>query len=326
LYFLIAGGERRLRAAVTFGIIAAVAPLYWFAHNHYVEGDLLNFYNGPYSAKAIYQRALDAHMQRYPGDHEWGKAIQYYTAAVDLCAGRTLLWMGLAGLAAALWKRAWWAVVLLGLIPTFYVLSMYSSGTPIYVPHLWPNSYYNTRYGIGTLPLLALGGAALVALAPGRFRSAAVVLVVFVAAAPWLAYPRPDNWICWKESKVNSDARRAWTAEAAAFLKANRKPGEGVLHSFGDMTGVMRVAGIPIADTLHEGNGPHAVAVLKRPDLFAWEEWAIAISADSVSEAMTKPGVRYDRVQTIVVKGAPPIEIYRRRYDHPVHESARRPQ
>ncbi len=35
--------------------------------------------------------------------------------------------------------------------------SMHSSGTPIFVPHLWPNSYYNTRYGMAALPLLAIG-------------------------------------------------------------------------------------------------------------------------------------------------------------------------
>ena len=34
-------------------------------------------------------------------------------------------------------------------------------GTPIYVPQLWPNSYYNTRYGMAALPLLAFGGAAM---------------------------------------------------------------------------------------------------------------------------------------------------------------------
>jgi hypothetical protein len=320
LAFLIGGGDRRWRGAVLFGVIASAAPLYWLAHNWYFEGSALEFYNGPYSAKAYYQRALDAGMGRYPGDHDWAKAIQYYRTAAQLCSGAPLLWIGAAGIAAALWKRAWWAIALLALPPVFYVLSMYSSGTPIFVPTLWPSSYYNTRYGIVVMPLLVVAASALVAIAPSRFRGVVATVLVLVAVSPWIFYPRPDNWICWKESKVNSDARRAWTKEAAAVLAGNYRGG-GIFFSFGDLTGVLREAGIPIRESLHEGNGPHALAAVHRPDLFLWEEWAIAIAADRTSQTIlktAKTGPRYMLVHTVTVKGAPPIEIYRRSHDNPI--------
>jgi hypothetical protein len=47
---------------------------------------------------------------------------------------------------------------------------------------------------------------------------------VLTAVTPWLAYPKPDAWITWKESQVNSVTRRAWTKEAAAFFQTKYHP------------------------------------------------------------------------------------------------------
>lgn len=304
-----------LRPAVIFGAISSVPPLYWLAHNWWYYSNALEFYNGYYSAKMIYQRAVEKNMQRYPGDHDWPKALQYYVAAAKLCAGSALLWIGAAGSFPAIFRRCWGPLALLAAPPAFFILSMYSSGTPIYVPHLWPFSYYNTRYGLAALPLLAFCGAALVSLVPARFHTAAVSLLLAAAIAPWLIHPGPERWITWKESEVNSVARRAWTNEAASYLKANYRKGDGILFSFGDLTGVLRQAGIPLRDSLHDGNNPQFIGALARPDLFLREEWVLAISGDPVATALLKLGRKdfwYECVKMIQIKGAPAIEIYRR--------------
>ena len=61
------------------------------------------------------------------------------------------------------------------------------------------------------MPLLAFAAGALVAWVPARFQRLAATVVVLAGISGWLAYPRMENWICWKESQVNSEARRAWT-------------------------------------------------------------------------------------------------------------------
>ncbi|MCZ2079172.1 MAG: glycosyltransferase family 39 protein [Bryobacterales bacterium] len=318
VFFFFTARGRRLKAAAVFGCTASLGPLLWLAHNGYYYSNFLEFYNGPYSAKAIYQRALDGGMARYPGDHDWTKAWLYFWSAAQLCLGRPLFWLGLAGVVAALFKRAWWALALLALPPLFYVLSLYSSGTPIFVPHLWPNSYYNTRYGLAAFPFACLAAAAIVGMAPVRARKIVAAAVVLVSVSPWLMRPEAGAWVCWKESQVNSEARRAWTHEAAAFFEANYRPGDGIFVSFGDLTGIFAEAGIPLRETLHDGNGPLWLAATKRPDLFGWQQWAVAISGDVVSNAIQRvpPGrVSYVRVKTIKVKGAPAIEIYRRAKD-----------
>ena len=322
LYIWLTGRKRRWSGAAVFAALAALGPIAWLAHNLYYYGDPLEFYHGQWSAKMIYQRFIDAGGARYPGDHEWAKAWLYFRSAAWLNAGAVLTIAGLAGLAVALLKRAWWPVLFLSLPPAFYVLSMYSSGTPIFLPHLWPNSYYNARYGLAALPLLAFGGAALAAVLPQRLRVPGAAIIVLAALAPWFAPPSLDRVVCWKEAEVNHAARRSWTRQVAAFLRANYRPGDGVMAGFGDLTGIFREAGIPLREVLHDGNGPAWFGATARPDLLMFERWAVAIQADSVSTAMIrsrKHTERFALVKSITVPHAPVIEIYRRN-ENPLHQ------
>src|SRR5579864_1968686 len=303
--------------AALFGALALIGPAAWLAHNQYYYGNPLEFYNGYYSAQAIYHRQLAQGIARYPGDHDWRKAVEYYFAAMRLADGPMLLIGGAAGALVALYRKIWWPIALLALPPLFYIWSIYSSGTPLYVPHLWPNAFYNTRYGLAALPLAALAAGALVTMFPSRMRAAAaVVLAAGVAAALVFA----GSPACWKEAEVNSTARRAWTQEGAVFLAANYRPGSGIIYSFGDLAGVLREAGIPLREGLHQGNHPYWEAAITRPELFLREEWALAISGDDVATAILRAqrrGPHYDLQRRIIVKGAPVIEIYRRQLAKP---------
>ncbi len=321
LYFLIASRENRIRNTVVFGVIASLAPLYWMGHNWWYYGTFFEFYFGPYSAKGIYQRDLAAGMARFPTDHDWAKSVFYFRSAAQLVVGPVLLGIGIVGIAAALIKRAFWPVIFLTLPPVFYVLSMYSSGVPIFVPHLWPNGYYNTRYGLAVLPVLALGGGALVAILPARIRGLAVCVLIFASVIPWLAYPKAENWICWKESEINSTARRAWTRQAADYLRDHVRPGDTVFASFGDQTGIFREAGIPMHQNIHDGDNPQWLSAMVRPDLFLHSEWAVTRGADALAAAIDKAGKtgpHYRCVKMVTVKDAPVIQIFQLETPAPV--------
>src|SRR6185369_5355286 len=54
--------------AIVFGALAALGPLSWLAHNQFYYSNALEFYNGPWSAAAIYKRQLAQEMSPYPGD------------------------------------------------------------------------------------------------------------------------------------------------------------------------------------------------------------------------------------------------------------------
>jgi hypothetical protein len=310
VYIWIAGARKR--HAVVFAALASIGPLAWLAHNAYYYGNPLEFYNGAYSPMAIYQRQLSRGMAPYPGDHNWAKAAQYYVTAIRLAIGWPVVALGVAG-AVCLWvRRIWWVFVLLALPPLFYLWSIHSSNTPVFVPQLWPFARYNIRYGLAALPLTAFGAAGLTVIFRNAWRSWAAAATILATTCAWAITTTPA---CWEEAVTNSSARRAWTREAADFMAAHYRSGSGVIYSFGDLTAILREARIPLREGLHQDNRPNWDAAVQRPDLFLREEWAIAMSGDRVATATLRtkrPGPYYVLRRQVIVKGAPVIEIYQR--------------
>jgi len=324
LFFFLSAPRRRMRVALIVGAIAALGPLAWLAHNWYWFGDPLYFLRGPSSAAGI-QRG-----RAYPGYGDWKTAVIFYQSAAAWCAGPALRWIGGLGLVAAFARKAFWPLLFLALPVIFYLWNIHSGDSPIYVPNLWYGSYYNTRYGLAVIPLAAFASAALVTWTPPGARGWAAFVLIAAAGLPWLLHPTPERWITWKESQVNSEDRREWTRRTAAFLSPRYRRGEGVFTTFGDPTGIYRTMGLPLHETLTWDNDPQWMVTLRRPDLFLWEEWAVCVAGDPVQRTIhraRRAGLFYKLVDTIVVRDAPPIEIYRRssRHENPVHQGARRP-
>jgi hypothetical protein len=197
-------------------------------------------------------------------------------------------------------------------------VSMHSSASPIHVPTLPPNSWYNTRYGLSLLPLAALAAAGIAGLMPAGLRPIVAADLLLAGAGQWLLFPRPPSWITWREAQANSVARLDWTNQVAVYLEANYKPGETILTNFGDMTGVYRRAGIPLKRTVTGDNGAQYLATMGRPDLFLWSTWVVTFTGDPEQTAVDKArlrGPKYDLVKEIMVKGGPVIQIYRRPID-----------
>ena len=311
VFFFFAAEQHRLRAAAVFSVIAALGPVLWFAYNWWVFDNALEFYNGPGSPRAIQGG------RPYPGLHDWRLAAQYYFTAAQLNLGAPLYWAswGCALAVLANLRRALWPFLFLLLPSCFYVISMHSSGgTPIFVPSLM-KSWYNTRYGLVLLPFAAFACSSLLALLPQSIRGFGTALLILICAGQWLLFPRPESWVTWKESQVNSEARRAWTNEAVEYLSAHYKPGQTVFTTSGDVLGIFRRMGIPFRDLLTVDNGPLYNAVMVRPDLFLWPRWAVCMAGDDIQSAVDRARLRgpdYQLQQDIAVPGAPVVQIYLR--------------
>ena len=319
LYLLLTA--KRKWQAVLFAALAALGPLAWLAHNQYYYGNALEFYNGHWSAVAIYQSQLAHGMQPYPGDRDWRTAFRYYITATKLVIGFPLI-SGVGGAILMFLNRSTLRAVaptlILALPPAFYVWSMHSSGTPVFVPSLWPFSWYNTRYAIAVLPLAAFATGAMVVPLSARARIYVALFLVAAPAALWWTEMKVVHQpaVCWKEAEVNSIARRTWTAEAAAFLASNYRSGAGIIYSFGDLTGVLREAGIPLRESIHQDTTAEWMLSVSRPYLALRAEWALAFSGDEVSTAVLRAhryGKNYELRKQIIVKGAPIVEIWQLR-------------
>ena len=306
-YFLFAARRHKIATALLFGGIAALGPLYWLGHNWCIYCNPLEFYNGPYSAQTFTARRSRRIWHPIPAITIGAKlgcsfALRRAYARVgarwpwrqpDCSALVGSVFSGRSG------SRRCFRSSTCGACTRAERQSLF--------PQLWFSSYYNTRYGLAALPLLAIAGGCVVLIAGNRLRPYLAAATVAIAVSPWLIHPQPDNWICWKESQVNSEARRAWTRDAANFLAAEYQPGQGIFTSFGDLTGIFREAGIPLRDTLHQGNVLEWLSATRRPDLFLRQRWAVAIAGDEVATAVEQAtrntGPRYHLVQSIQVQG-----------------------
>jgi 4-amino-4-deoxy-L-arabinose transferase-like glycosyltransferase len=309
-YFLIAAKRGRIPVTLLFASLAALGPGFVLFHHWWLTGDALDFYRGPYSPRTI-QGKPD-----YPGYQDWRLAFLYYRTAAQLCAGSWLPPIALAGAIAALVRRAFWPLLLLALPGAFYIWSMHSTGgTPIFIPVLKPFTYYNSRYGLAVLPLLAFAAAAIVSIVPRRARPISATLVILAACISWLLHPSPSAWVTWEESRVNSEARRAWTHQAAAYLAPRYRAGAGIFTGFGDLTAIYRTLHIPLRNTFTPDNGLAFDAAVLRPELLLHEPWVVTIGGAAAQTAVNRAarqGIKYGLEQTIVVKDAPVVEIYRR--------------
>ena len=305
LYFLIAARQHRWRVAFVFCLIASLGPAYWLVHNWAMSGDALDFYRGPYSAKAIQGSAS------YPGNHYWPRAFQFYGFDAWYCAGPCLAVLGTLGVVAIAAKRAFWPLILLLLPPAFYLWSMHSGSTPIFVPFLYSGAYYNVRYGLSILPLLAVATAAMVALCPRGTRGKAAAVMIVLATIPWLLNPRPSNWIVFEEGEKNYAGHRALERQVEDYLRPRYVRGSGIVTEFGATTAVYRDLGIPLRETLSGDNGAIWGAAQQKPNPFAHQAWAVVIAGDYVEKAVEAAGC-FTLVQTFKVNDAPEMHIYRR--------------
>ena len=113
---------------------------------------------------------------------------------------------------------------------------------------------------------------------------------MLAGAGWWAIHWRPNQWVAWEESRVNSEGRRAWTNEAAAYLAPRYVRGTGILTSSYPLTGVLREAGIPLREALDVDNGLLWDASVGRPDLYLKLEWVIAQGGDGAQTAVNRAG------------------------------------
>lgn len=290
VYLLWAGGKK---VGLIFCAVAGLGPGYWLAHNWIMYSDALEFYRGLGSAKDI-QKGLP-----YPGAHDWWAAVRQFAIASKAVLGWPLIAMSLVGLC---WARAAWPLFFCVLAPIFYIVNLHGGDSPIYVPEVYPFSHYNSRYALAGLPLCAV----LSGMLAGRWPRLGLILPLL--AMSWFA---THAVIVKNEGKANSESRRAWTREIAQLLQKEYQPGTGIWMPFGNLTAVLEEAGIPIAETIHQGDKLEFDRNTARPDLFLDTAWVISQRGDDASRAMQRTA-GFACVKLVSLPYEPVIEVWRR--------------
>lgn len=287
--FVLLGGPRglgqRVRDALIFCGIGAAGPALWVMHDWHRYGNPLEFYNGPYSAKAIYAHQLLTTGFHYPTEGSYLLSARYYIEDVKLVIGAMSLELAVLGF--ALWAadgrdRLRRSAALLFLVPLlFYIQSMASAAVPIYVPTLFPHTYYNLRYGLEMLPAVALFPSFLVSARLSRRKqlvaTAAVIAILTVQFAASLRGGAASIGNV-QESLQNTPCR-ARSEQALTDLLRRDYTGGMILTANGKHPCLMPTLDIPYRRTLTELNrrywdvlplGPAGWAAGSPPSQIVW--------------------------------------------------------
>ncbi len=303
---------------VVFTLVAIAAPLSWLFYNHYYFHDWLDFLRGPYSAGAIEKKTSPVGSRHYRGWHNPGWALLFYTrtAQIDSAlweSGFVVMLMAVLGLAIAKYNRAASYSALLWVPLPFYVYSISFASVPIFIPQLWPHSFYNSRYGIEMLPALSLYCMVGVTWIQCKFSSlkilktrflfpAVIASIVANSIGMTLAIP-----LVLKEAIVNSTTRMAFETALAQQIRTFPS-GAPILMYNSDHVGALQDAEIPLKQTLNEGDYDSWMPALSNPAEHA--EFVIAIAGDPVSRAVAKNPQGLTELMVLCTTGQPCARIY----------------
>ncbi|HMF63308.1 MAG TPA: hypothetical protein VK608_04405 [Edaphobacter sp.] len=305
-------------AFLVFTILTVAGPLSWLAYNQHFFHDPLDFMRGPYSAAAIEKKTTAAGSQHYHGWHNPVLAFLYYTRAAQLDIAAWELGFGvmaaaLGGLFLAVRRKIALTASLLWLPLPFYVYSIAYGAVPIFIPPLWPHSYYNSRYGMEMLPALAVFSCFAAAWLHRRWSRSEplkarllhpIVLSLIALNAVVMMYKVP---LVLKEALVNSTTRVAFEAALARELKSFPS-GVPILMYNSDHVGALQQAGIPLRQTLNESDRDSFQAALARPAESA--AYVVAIAGDQVAKAVAEHPEGLTELTVLCTTGQPCARTY----------------
>jgi hypothetical protein len=313
---------------ILFTLMCVAGPALWLWYNAHFEGDWLDWLRGPYSAAQIERKTAP------PGQHyrEWHhplRALVFFTrcAQIDAAAWET----GFALMAAAVyglwltWQRraqaafhsradsfAW----LLWLPLPFYIYSVAYGSVPIFIPQLYPHSFYNARYGMEMLPALAVYGA----LAADRFelwlrghtgwpqvaarlwQPAAMLLCVLNCIVMMYRVP-----LVLKEGMVNSTTRVSLEGSLALALE-QMPQNVPVMMAISAHVGAVQTAGRTLRSMVSENDNDSWQLALKDPAHAA--AYVIAIQGDPVAQAVSQHPAGLAEFEVICTMGQPCARVY----------------
>ncbi len=328
----------RAKARAVFGLftlMCVAGPVLWFWYNAHFEGDWLDFMRGPYSAAQIERRTAPPG-QHYRGWHNMGWALLFYTrtAQVDAAFWET----GFGVMLVALWG-AWrhgselaservsrlakalpgsgFTLLLWAPLP-FYVYSVAYGSVPIFIPQLWPHSYYNARYGMELLPALAV----YLAFAGDRFEGwlqggvaawqkigvrvlQPVTMLLCALNCIGMMYKIP---LVLKEGIVNATTRVPF--EHALSGELEQMPyDEPVMMAVSAHVGAVQVAGRTLKSMVSEND--EQTWELAQRDPAHWAAYVIAMAGDPVDKAVAAHPEGLQELSVICTTGQPCAKVYR---------------
>lgn len=252
----------RLREIGLWSLVASSGIAFWLWHNYAVAGDPLAFVRGPYSARAVFERASLGWAAVSAGRPL--KSAGWALLAVAVVSGPAVVCLAVAGAVCRVANRGRALIAdapaaLLAVPFAFLAFSLYRG--EVQIAPFAAVALLNVRYGVPHVALAAILVAALAA----RFCRVRfflpVLLAIVVASDVWLVSEGFSQVAVCQEAIRNSRNAPEWQHRAAVakWLAANQPAGRTLLHS-GDLGPVVSMSRLTFARVVHDGSP-------------AWGEW-----------------------------------------------------
>ena len=299
-------------------LLVIAGPIGWLAYNQHFFHDPLDFIRGSYSAAAIEKRTSTAGAEHYHGWHNPFWAMVYYTRTAQLDAafwetGFLVMAAAIGGVMIAVRRRLALTALVLWMPLPFYIYSVAYGSVPIFIPPLWPHSYYNSRYGMEMLPALALFSMIVVAWVEARWSQSQPLvkrltqpIVLLLIALNALGMMRLTPLVL-KEAMNNSTTRVAFESALARQLRTFPKESTIMMYN-SDHVGALQQAAIPLRQTINEGDYDSFHAALAAPADHA--AYVVAIEGDPVSSAVKEHPEGLTELTILCTSGQPCARIY----------------
>ena len=302
-----------------FTLLVIAAPVSWLTYNQHFFHDPLDFLRGPYSAAAIEKKTMPPNGHHHRGWHNPAWALLFYTRTAQVDAafwetGFVLMAGAIGGLILAIRRRLALSSLLLWMPLPFYIYSVAYGSVPIFIPQLWPHSYYNSRYGMELLPALAIFAFLAVQGIERRWSEThplarrlmqPIALLLISLNTVGMMYRTP---LVLKEALVNSTTRVAFEAALARHL-GEFPYGSTILMYNSDHIGALQDAGIPLRQTVNEGDYDSFQAALAAPAEHA--SYVVAIAGDPVAAAVAMHPAGLTELTILCTSGQPCARLYK---------------
>ncbi|MEV7661480.1 hypothetical protein [Paenarthrobacter sp. NPDC089316] len=335
LFVLIVSKRRtgQWREALTMAggyvMIPAAAVLWWLSYNWAIYGNPLEFMFGQYSAYAQQKNITDGGL--LPTKGNLGLTLTTFHWSLLETAGVVVLAAAACGAVVLVFRRGFANSTLLvavtGSAYAFALLSLYLGQTAINNDHSLPTTWWNNRFALTALPLVAILVAVFVhelaRIRPALLRPWLIgtLLAALVAQNAWWIGDPTGRLAVLAEGRMSAESTTNSTA-AARWLNQHYESGGILMDESARGNAVLPVMGIPLKEIYNRASGDYFAPALDDPAKYA--KWVfVNVEAgtgardsgptDLVYQAIMKSpsfGVRYS-----VAFSTPTHRIYERSSD-----------
>lgn len=270
-------GEGLLVLFSTLGLLGIVL---WIGWDLLILGDPLYFINSQFSANSQQQGWLAK--GQLPSYHNIGSAILYYTVTSMSISGILLFGLTIVGLCLFIFgstirHRIVFSILLL--VPyLFYVITLYSGQSMIFIPHVTPTTYewtlFNVRYGLGMIPAVAFFIAYLFSRSTFSQKNFILALIMVQFGLYIVGYSQVMAFA--DGTRGLSSAQKP---DAEFWLSKNYDGGLVLMDDYSRITSIIR-SGIPMQNIIYIGTRPYWEESLEVPEKYA--RWIIMQKGDTV--------------------------------------------